>query len=75
MARGPCTFKKTDLTRAVEAVVAAGLAVNRVLMNKDGSFVLMTDKDADAVDEIEQHSISVIPNPWDRVLRRTNEAA
>jgi hypothetical protein len=30
MGRGPCTFKKSDVTRAVEAVIAAGIAVQKV---------------------------------------------
>jgi hypothetical protein len=41
MSRGPATFKQRDLTRAVKAVVAAGLAVARVEVDKDGKIVIV----------------------------------
>ena len=44
MARGPCTFKQSDVTKVVKAVVAAGVGVVRVEVNKDGRIVVFTDK-------------------------------
>jgi hypothetical protein len=42
MARRACTFKQSDLKRAVRATVAAGLVVCRVEIDKDGRIVLVT---------------------------------
>jgi hypothetical protein len=42
--RRPCTFRKTDVTRAAKAVLAAGLDVGRVQIDKDGKIVVITGK-------------------------------
>jgi hypothetical protein len=44
MARSPCTFKKNDVTKAVKAVVAAGVEVARVEVDKDGRIVVVAGK-------------------------------
>jgi hypothetical protein len=44
MARGPCTFRKCDLTRAVEAARKAGLEIACVEVGKDGKIVIVTTK-------------------------------
>jgi hypothetical protein len=44
MSRGPCTFKQNDVTRAVKAVVAAGVEVARVEVDKDGRIVVVAGK-------------------------------
>ena len=44
MARAACTFKQQDVTRAVRAVVAAGVQVQRVEIGKDGKIVVVTGK-------------------------------
>jgi hypothetical protein len=49
MARGACTFKQQDVTRALKGAKAAGLDVARVKINPDGSIVI----DADTVKAIE----------------------
>jgi hypothetical protein len=41
MSRGPYSFKQRDMTRAVKAVVTAGLAVARVEVDKDGKIVIV----------------------------------
>jgi hypothetical protein len=53
MARGPCTFKQSDVTKAVKAVVAAGIEVARVEVGPDGRIVVVagkTDLDLSAPD-------------------------
>jgi ATP-dependent exoDNAse (exonuclease V) alpha subunit len=44
MSRGPCTFKQSDITKAVKAVVAAGVQVERVEVDKDGKISVVTAK-------------------------------
>jgi len=44
MSRGPWVFKQRDLTRAVKGVVAAGLPVYGVEVDKNGKIVVITDK-------------------------------
>ena len=59
MSRGPCTFKQNDVTRAVKAVVAAGVEVARVEVDKDGRIVVIASKPGpDASREA---------NEWDRI--------
>jgi hypothetical protein len=43
MSRGPQTFRQRDVARAVRAVVAAGMTVTGVRVDKDG-FVVLTGK-------------------------------
>jgi hypothetical protein len=40
MARGPCSFKQRDLTRAIRGAVAAGQIVERALIDADGRIML-----------------------------------
>lgn len=42
--RRPSTFKKTDVTRATNAVIAAGLQVARVEISKEGLIVVVPCK-------------------------------
>lgn len=44
MARGACTFKGTDVTRALRATAAAGIEVQRIEIGKDGKIVLVTGR-------------------------------
>jgi hypothetical protein len=41
MARGPCTFRQGDVTRALKATVAAGIEVERIEIDKDGKIVVV----------------------------------
>jgi hypothetical protein len=64
LTRGPCTFRQTDIARAIRAVRAAGVAVARVEVAKDGKIVIVTgeskaqDSGRDGTGEV---------NEWDRV--------
>jgi hypothetical protein len=60
MARGPCTFRRQDVTRAVKAVVAAGVGIARVEIDKAGKITIIAltgDRNPAAANE------------WDTVLR------
>jgi hypothetical protein len=50
MPRRCCTFRETDVKRAVRAVRAAGLGVARVEIEKDGRIILVTGKPPEAQD-------------------------
>jgi len=42
MSRRPCTFKQRDVTKAVKAIVAAGVQVERVEIDQAGKIVIVT---------------------------------
>jgi len=48
MSRGQQTFKQSDVTRALKATVKAGIAVERVEIDKDGKIVVVTGRPEDA---------------------------
>lgn len=56
MARGPCTFRQQDVTRAVKATVAAGVEVARVEIETTGKIIIVTAK---------PEHVPVNGNPWD----------
>jgi hypothetical protein len=60
MARGPLTFRKRDLVRALKRAAAAGIEVARAEIDKAGKIVLVFGKPS-AV------PIEIVPNPWDEV--------
>jgi hypothetical protein len=59
MGRGPCVNKAREMTRAVKAVVAAGLQVSGLWVCPDGGFVVLVGKPGEAIEEGK--------NPWDIV--------
>ena len=44
--RQPSTFRQSDLTRAVKGVLAAGVGVERVEIDKDGKIAVVAKSDA-----------------------------
>jgi hypothetical protein len=44
MARGSLTFKQGDVTRAVRAVVAAGVEIARVEVDEEGRIIVVAGK-------------------------------
>ena len=51
MARAPAIFRKADVRRAVEAVIAAGQTVARVEVDPNGKIVIVTTEVRPAVQE------------------------
>jgi hypothetical protein len=62
MTRAPCTFRQLDVTRAVKAVIAAGLRVAGVKISATGDIEVVTSSDEKAQDSPTQGG-----NEWDRV--------
>jgi hypothetical protein len=61
MSRQPCVFRQRDVTRAVKAVAAAGVAVAKVEVDRDGKIVVV-------VGEPSQNRLSSNGgNEWDRI--------
>lgn len=51
MARGPCTFKQRDVTKAVRGTVAGGVDVRSVEIHTDGRIVVTAGKPLELADE------------------------
>ena len=64
MSRGQQTFKQRDVTKALKATVKAGIAVERVEIDKDGKIIIVTAKAEDTV-----NGGSPEKNEWDGVLQ------
>jgi hypothetical protein len=61
MSRGTCTFRQRDVTAAVKAVAAAGVAIARVEVDKNGKIVIIAGGSNGAVEE------SGGRNEWDSI--------
>jgi len=62
-------LQKTDVQRATRAVLAAGLAVARVEINKDGAIVVVPNKhEINKEGTIATVRDNSSANPWDEVL-------
>ena len=62
MSRGPQTFRQTDVTRVLKAAAKAGVAVQRVEIDKTGKIVVVTATAQEADAEKSEK------NEWDEVL-------
>jgi hypothetical protein len=58
MPRGSCTFKQSDVTKAVKGARLAGLDVSRVEIGRDGRIVVIAGKP-------EHGSVNGDHNEWD----------
>lgn len=63
MSRGPQTFRQSDVTKALRATVKAGIAVERVEIDKNGKIVVVTARPQDAGAEKSEQ------NEWDAVVQ------
>ncbi len=63
MSRGQQTFRQSDVTKALKATVKAGIAVQRVEIDKNGKIVVVTATSQDAGGEKPER------NEWDAVLQ------
>jgi hypothetical protein len=64
MSRGQQRFKQRDVTKAIKAAVKAGIAINRVEIDKDGKIIIVTVKEEGMV-----NGDNPGKNEWDRVLQ------
>jgi hypothetical protein len=58
--RQPCKFKITDVTRAAKAVLAAGIEIKRIEIDKDGKIMVVAGSPCEGDN-------GEAPNPWDEV--------
>lgn len=64
MSRGQQTFKQNDVTRALKATVKAGIAVERLEIDKDGKIVVVIGRPENAA-----NGEKLGKNEWDAVLQ------
>lgn len=64
MSRGQQTFKQSDVTKALKATVKAGIAVERIEIDKNGKIVVVTARPEDAANKVKPGK-----NEWDEVLQ------
>ena len=64
MSRGQQTFKQGDVTKALKAMVKAGIAVERVEIDKNGKIVIVPARPEGAANAEKPRK-----NEWDGVLQ------
>lgn len=68
MAKHRTAFKQADVTRATKGVIAAGVSVGRVEIDRDGRIVIMAH-DAVANDDANEGSADAALDAWVRSQR------
>jgi hypothetical protein len=53
MARGPCTFKAQDMTRALVAAKKAGIEIARIKIKKDGTIEMDTKAEPEQATDLD----------------------
>jgi hypothetical protein len=61
MSRAPCTFRQSDVVRAIKAVKAAGERVARVEVDSGGKIVIIVGRGESAAPS---------SNPWDDAVAK-----
>ena len=64
MARGPCTFRQGDVTRALKGAVKAGIDVQRIEIDRTGKIVIAPGKP-------DGHPVGSTTS-WEEALSRDN---
>ena len=71
MARGTCTFRQRDVTRAIRGAQAAGVTLRRVWIEADGRIVLGLAYGRAEEDGVLLTAEKQDNNEWDEVLDET----
>ena len=66
MSRAPSTFRQQDVTRAVKAVVAAGVDIVRVEIDKAGKIIITTASVKGATNGVAPSAVGE-ENEWDSI--------
>ncbi len=72
VARGICTFRQRDVTAAVKAVVAAGVAVARIEIDRGGKIVIIVGKGGESGNPNGHGNDAA--NEWDEVFDGADKA-
>ncbi len=72
VSRGICTFRQRDVTAAVKAVVAAGVAVARIEIDRGGKIVIIVGKGGESGNPNGDESDAA--NEWDEVFDGADKA-
>jgi hypothetical protein len=68
MPHAPCTFRETDVRRAIKAALSAGIKISRIEIGRDGRIVVVPG-------EPTKEECQGQDNPWDEVLTKNAEDA
>lgn len=72
MSRAACTFRQRDLTAAIKAAVAAGVAIGRIEIDRGGKIVIIVGKGGELGNPNGDGSDAA--NEWDEVFDGADKA-